>query len=82
MANDPPEIAISLAWHLGKLPRVLTTTGGRSVQVIHLGTWSHGLGPDFADAMLLFDQREIRTGAVEIHVAARSWTDHGHHLDP
>ena len=57
MANDPPEIAVSLAWHLGKLPASFTTTDGRRVEVIHRGTWSHGLGPDFADAMLLFDRR-------------------------
>ena len=82
MAYDPPEIAVSLAWHLGKLPHALTTTDGQRVDVIHRGTWSHGLGPDFADAILLFDGREVRTGAVEIHVTARSWTDHGHHLDP
>ncbi len=82
MANDPPEIAISRAWHLGKLPSALTTSEGRRVEGIHRGTWSHGLGPDFADAMLLFDGREVRTGSVEIHVAARGWTDHGHHLDP
>ncbi|MBA3416232.1 MAG: DUF2851 family protein [Chloroflexia bacterium] len=82
MATDPPEIAVSLAWHLGKLPASFETTDGRRVEVIHRGAWSHGLGPDFADAMLLFDGREVRTGAVEIHVAARGWTDHGHHLDP
>ena len=82
MANDPPEIAVSLAWHLGKLPASFTTTDGRRVEVIHRGTWSHGLGPDFADAMLLFDGREVRTGAVEIHTASRGWSDHDHHLDP
>ena len=70
--KDPPEIAISLAWHQGKLPSAFKTTDGRTVDVIHRGVWSHGLGPDFADAMLLFDGREVRTGAVEIHVVGRA----------
>ncbi|MDP9368294.1 MAG: hypothetical protein M3Q03_08470, partial [Chloroflexota bacterium] len=25
---------------------------GREVQVIHRGTWTHGFGPDFQDALL------------------------------
>jgi hypothetical protein len=32
--------------------------------------------------MLLFDGRELRGGAVEIHLRTGGWTDHGHHLDP
>lgn len=78
----PPELAISLAWHQGLLPGPFVTRENRRVDVIHRGTWSHGLGPDFADAMLLFDGRDLRTGAVEIHRSARGWIDHQHHLDP
>lgn len=82
MGNDLPEIAISLAWHRGLLRGPFATTDGRAVEIIHRGTWSHGLGPDFADAMILVDGREVRSGAVEIHRSARGWQDHGHHLDP
>ncbi|HEX5500065.1 MAG TPA: DUF2851 family protein, partial [Thermomicrobiales bacterium] len=79
---EPREIAISAAWHDGRIPARLRTTDGRAVDVIHRGQWSHGLGPDFTDAMLVFDGREVRNGAVEIHLRTRGWTEHGHHLDP
>jgi uncharacterized protein DUF2851 len=76
------EIAFSAAWHDGRIPARLRTVDGRAVEAIHRGHWSHGLGPDFTDAMLLFDGRELRSGAIEIHLRTRGWTDHGHHLDP
>lgn len=81
-AERIPEIALSAAWHSGQIPDHLATTDGASVRVIHRGTWTHGLGPDFADALLLFDERELRSGAVEMHLETRSWTGHGHHVDP
>jgi hypothetical protein len=52
------------------------------IEVIHRGHWSHGIGPDFNDAMLLFDGRELRSGAIEMHLRTRGWIEHGHHLDP
>ncbi len=79
---SPHEITLSAAWHAELIARDLETTDGQSVQVIHRGTWSHGLGPDFADALLLFNGRELRAGSVEVHLHTRGWRDHGHHLDP
>ncbi|MCA9879844.1 MAG: DUF2851 family protein, partial [Thermomicrobiales bacterium] len=81
-ANRVPEIALSAAWHAGHLPDQFTTVDGESVRVIHRGTWTHGLGPDFVDALLLFNERELRSGAVEMHLETRGWIEHGHHLDP
>lgn len=52
------------------------------MRVVHRGTWTHGLGPDFADAILLFGERELRSGSVEIHMETRDWHAHGHHRDP
>src|SRR5215218_5773025 len=76
------EITLSAAWHAGAVPAQLDTTDGVSLEIIHRGTWSHGLGPDFRDALVLFDGRELRAGSVEIHLRTRGWGDHGHHLDP
>jgi hypothetical protein len=76
------EITLSAAWHAGAVPARLATTNGVSLEAIHRGTWSHGLGPDFRDALILFDGRELRAGSVEIHLRTRGWEDHGHHLDP
>jgi hypothetical protein len=77
-----PEIALSAAWHSGQIPEHLTTIEGDSIQVIHRGTWTHGHGPDFADALLLFNDRELRSGSVEMHLETRGWHDHGHLTDP
>jgi hypothetical protein len=84
MGNRPPvaEITLSAAWHAGAVPDRLATIDGVSLEIVHRGTWSHGLGPDFRDALILFDGRELRAGSVEIHLRTRGWGDHGHHLDP
>jgi hypothetical protein len=76
------EITLSAAWHAGAVPVRLDTTDGVSLEIVHRGTWSHGLGPDFRDALILFEGRELRAGSVEIHLRTRGWGDHGHHLDP
>ncbi len=76
------EIVLSAAWHGAAVPSRLTTVDGAAVEIIHRGTWSHGLGPDFGDSLLLFDGRELRSGSVEIHLRTRGWKDHGHHRDP
>ncbi len=80
--GDPPKIALSAAWQAGRFAAPLRTIDGRTVEVVHRGTWSHGFGPDFRDALLLFDGRELRSGSVEIHLHTSAWADHGHHLDP
>ena len=80
-AERIPEIALSAAWNSGHIPDTLVSTDGESVRVIHRGTWTHGLGPDFADALLLFNDRELRSGAIEMHLETRGWHDHGHHVD-
>jgi hypothetical protein len=41
------EITLSAAWHAGAVPAQLDTTDGVSLEIIHRGTWSHGLGPVF-----------------------------------
>ena len=76
------EITLSAAWHAGAVPARLDTADGVSLEIVHRGTWSHGLGPDFRDALILFDGRELRAGSIEIHLRTRGWADHGHHLDP
>ncbi|MGI9252229.1 MAG: DUF2851 family protein [Thermomicrobiales bacterium] len=82
MVDDVPELAISLAWHRGLLSGPFRSATGENIEVVHRGVWSHGFGPDFSDAMILFNGRDLRTGAVEIHRHERGWTDHGHHRDP
>jgi hypothetical protein len=76
------EIDLCRAWT--RLPRSipLTTTDGRSVDVIHLGSWTHGFGPDFRDAIISIDNGPTEHGSIELHLRTRGWSDHRHHLDP
>lgn len=77
-----PELAVSAAWQAQGFAGPLRTVDGRLVEVVHRGTWTHGFGPDFRDALLLFDGREMRAGSVEVHLRTAAWVGHGHHLDP
>lgn len=79
-AQRPRELAMSAAWH-GGLARRFETTDGLHVNVVFHGHWSHGFGPDFSDAMIVFDDAALLTGAVEIHTKSSDWYAHGHHLD-
>lgn len=81
MTTRALEITICAAWHAGDISRELTTVDGQRLEIVHRGSWSHGLGPDFQGAEILFNDRELRSGSVEIHVASRGWTEHRHHLD-
>ncbi len=77
-----PELTLAKVWQAQWLrPGPWRTTDGQALTVRYRGRWSAGFGPDFADALLLLDGREVR-GAVEIHRHAADWRAHGHHLDP
>ena len=85
MSSPPPapmpELAVSAAWHEHRLQGELRTITGEPLAVVHRGTWSHGLGPDFNDALIAFGH-ELRAGDIEVHVATSAWRKHGHDTDP
>jgi hypothetical protein len=76
------EISLSAAWRDQRFAVPMRTVDGRVVEIVHRGTWTHGFGPDFRDAMILLDGRELRTGSIEIHLTTGAWREHRHHLDP
>ncbi|HEY7031092.1 MAG TPA: DUF2851 family protein [Thermomicrobiales bacterium] len=76
------ELSLSSAWNDQRFGEPLRTTDGRSLTIVHRGAWTHGFGPDFRDAMILLDGRDLLTGSIEIHLSTGAWRDHGHHLDP
>ncbi len=76
------EIAVCAVWRDQRVPEPLRTVTGQTVEVIHRGVWSNGFGPDFRDALLLFDGRELRAGSVEVHRRTSGWDAHGHATDP
>jgi len=52
------------------------------LSVIFRGLPSDAGGPDYQDALLARQDREIIAGDIEFHVASADWYTHGHHLDP
>lgn len=62
-------------------PRQLTTTCGKSVQIIHQGISNRTDGPDFKRAALVIDDIEWH-GDVELHTLSGNWNQHGHAVDP
>lgn len=77
------EHLLSAIWQAQWLRRAaLRTTDGRSVRVVYRGRWSHGLGPDFRDALLVFDDGPLLRGDIEVHRRAADWAAHGHQHDP
>ena len=51
------------------------------IRVIFRGIPSDAGGPDYQDAILSIQEREIARGDVEFHVRASDWYRHGHHHD-
>jgi len=78
----PSEFAVSLAWNAHGAGTTLRTIDGQRVDVVHRGVWTHGFGPDFAEAMVAFNEGDLRRGSIEIHLSTRGWHEHGHHTDP
>lgn len=77
------ELTLSHIWQEQWLRReALQTTDGRAVRIIYRGRWSHGLGPDFQDALLVFDDGPLLRGAIELHLTAADWRRHQHDHDP
>lgn len=77
-----PEIALSRWWSTADLSQPLRTSKANLVTIVYRGTWSHGIGPDFQEAMIDFGDGHLHVGSIEIHRFAADWVRHGHHLDP
>ncbi|MGD9714921.1 MAG: DUF2851 family protein, partial [Thermomicrobiales bacterium] len=80
--DSVPELAISHWWRFASLNEPLSTTCGRQVAIVFRGVWSHGMGPDFREAMIAFENAELRSGSIEIHRKSSDWYHHGHDRDP
>ncbi len=76
------EIAVSRWWNGADLSTPIVTVDGRSLQIVYRGNWSHGLGPDFQEALVDFGHGRLVSGSIEIHLHTGAWRQHGHHLDP
>lgn len=50
--------------------------------VLFRGLPSDAGGPDYQDAVLVWNARSVLSGDIEFHVAASDWYAHRHHRDP
>lgn len=73
---------LSQIWQAQWLRRdALRITDGRGVRVVYRGRWSFGLGPDFQEALLVFDDGPLLRGDIEVHLRAADWRAHAHERD-
>jgi hypothetical protein len=75
------EQLLHYAWHYRLLPlRDLTTTNGKTVEVLDKGLPNRNAGPDFLNAKVKIDG-VLWAGNIEMHSRASDWQRHKHHED-
>jgi hypothetical protein len=62
-------------------PGILTTTEGKSLEIIQFGHYNEDAGPDFLHAVVKIDETTW-VGHIEIHVLSSDWDKHNHQHDP
>lgn len=77
-----PERVLQKIWLQGAFAQdQAETCDGRRIVVQSPGRWNRTSGPDFRDARLWIDGRELR-GDVEVHFKVGDWMSHNHEADP
>ncbi|MBM3172398.1 MAG: DUF2851 family protein [Chloroflexi bacterium] len=79
MKSTVSENLVAHIWQSNRVTRFVADSG-ENVQVIHPGRFSHGVGGDFQDAVLLINGQKVH-GSIEIHVTNKQWYSHRHHHD-
>jgi hypothetical protein len=63
--------------YLTETPEQRSVHDGSPVQVLSIGEWNHGAGPDFFNVALLADGR-VHIGNAEFHRKSSDWQHHDH----
>ena len=74
------ERIVAEVWERQAFDESLTVTLG--LQVVYRGTPSDAGGPDYQDAILSWNGRQLQRGDIEFHVRSSDWYRHGHQRDP
>lgn len=77
----PTEMELQALWFEQWLQEPLRLEDGTEFTVIQPGFWNHAAGPDFLQAAVRRADGTTQVGAVELHLQATDWQNHGHHLD-
>lgn len=80
-ATPVSEMEWQSRWFAGEFGKEFTTTDGKAVEIVQLGWWNHGAGPDFRECAVRIDG-ELRRGSIELDPEARDWEHHGHAENP
>ncbi len=67
-------------WKHRLFQKELTTTDGRLIEVIDVGTHNLNEGPDFFNAKIKIEEK-IWIGNIEIHKSSEDWYKHKHHTN-
>lgn len=81
-ACDTPEIILQSRWFNAHCGLTFTSICGRKFQVKNTGRWNRDAGPDFRDAVLIFDDGREERGDIEIDRTDSDWESHGHSRNP
>lgn len=76
------ERLLQYIWQMQYFNRAgLRCIDGRSIELLHPGTWNRDQGPDFLHAHIRLDGTSW-FGHIELHMRASDWKAHAHQDDP
>jgi hypothetical protein len=76
------ELELQARWFAGDFGKSFVSTAGEPIEVVQFGTWNREAGPDFCNAAIRINCREILCGSIEFDLADRNWESHGHATNP
>ena len=79
--RNPNELELQARWFAGDFGRRFRTICGKAVEIVQFGVWNREAGPDFQDAAIKIDDKEIIRGSIEFDLSDRSWEAHGHAIN-
>lgn len=77
----PKEVELQYAWNSVASNQIFSSENESQIGVFYPGQWNVESGPDFLNARLTIDGKNI-VGDIEIHTYPGDWFVHGHTFDP
>ncbi len=72
------ELELQARWFAGDFGRSFTGTAGEKIEIVQFGTWNREAGPDFSDAAIRLNGRDVLRGSIEFDLSDQNWESHGH----
>lgn len=80
--RQPNEWELQARWFAGDFGRRFRAISGEEIELVQFGVWNREAGPDFQEAAVRIDGREVKRGSIEFDLADRNWETHGHATNP